>query len=276
LACYGEAEQAYRRAIKIDVSFAHPWNGLGNLLADHLARYDEAEQAYRRAIEIDPSYAYPWNGLGNLLMNHLARYDEAEQAYRRAIEIDPEYAYPWNGLGNLLADHLARYDDAEQAYRCAIEIDPKHPGSYNGLAWLLYQKDRDLPEALRLAEQAVALAPGNLHCIHTLATILCRLGDWPAAAPLIHRLIDEGTEGLLEEIWAGILILFQEAVRAGQAAAARDLLDATDAGERWRPLREALAAAAEGSVDYLRLVAPEVRRPAQAILDRLGGPASAP
>ncbi|WP_296926993.1 hypothetical protein [Thiohalocapsa sp.] len=73
---------------------------------------------------------------------------------------------------------------------------------------------------------------------------------------------------VLEETWGDLLLLFQEAVRAGQVAAARDLLDATEAGERWRPLREALAAAAEGSVDYLRLVAPEVRTPAQAIFAR--------
>ncbi|MFD2113854.1 tetratricopeptide repeat protein [Thiorhodococcus fuscus] len=272
LARYDEAEQAYRRAIEIAPDFAYPWNGLGNLLQDHLARHDEAEQAYRCAIEINPDFAYPWNGLGNLLQDHLARYDEAKQAYRRAIEIDPDDAAPWYGLGKLLTQHLARYNEAEQAFRRALEIDPDEPAFSNALAWFLYQQDRDLPEARRIAVRAVELAqehPAHLHCIHTLATILTRLGDWPAAAPLIRRLVDESSTAFIEEIWDDVLTLFQETVQADQAAAARDLLDATEAGERWRPLREALAAAAEGSADYLRLVAPEVRTPARAIFERL-------
>ncbi|MBK1647696.1 ATP-binding protein [Rhabdochromatium marinum] len=271
LARYDEAEQAYRHAIEIDPDFALPWNGLGNLLMQHLARYDEAEQAFRRAIEIDPDFALPWNGLGNLLTQHLARYDKAEQAFRCAIKIDPNDAIPWYGLGNLLQDHLARYDEAEQAFRRAIEINPDDPLYSNNLAWFLYKQDRDLPEARRLAQQAVELASENFYYAHTLATVLVRLGDWPAAAALIRRLVDEGGTAFTEETWDDVLALFQEAVRADQAAAARDLLDATKAGERWRPLREALAAAAEGSADYLRLVAPEVRTPAKAIFEFLTG-----
>jgi len=235
------------------------WQQLSQIL-------DEEVKKYRALFRIDPTSLYQAVGDGDM-----AAWDDLDGAAAAVERL---------GKTEVLAIALVAYavmhpDEAEQAYRRAIEIDPKHPGSYNGLAWLLYQQDRDLPEARRLGEQAVALAPGKLHCIHTLATILCRLGDLPAAAPLIHRLIDEGSEEFLEETWGDILLLFHEAVRAGQAAAARDLLDATDAGERWRPLREALAAAAEGSADYLRLVAPEVRTPAQAIFDRLDGAASA-
>jgi len=187
----------------------------------------------------------------------------------RAIGTDSGDAPSWSELDVPRADPLARYDEAEQAYRRAIEIDPDDPRAYNNLAWLLYQQDRDLAEARRLAEQGTALAPENPFYMHTLTTILVRLGDWPAAIPLIQRLIDKGGEQFLADTWSDLLLLFREAARNGQAAAARDLLDATDVGERWRPLREALAAAAEGSADYLRLVAPEVRAPARAIFDQI-------
>ena len=276
LARYAEAEQAYRRAIEIDSNDAVPWYNLGNLLQDHLARYAEAEQAYRRAIEIDPNFAYPWKGLGNLLQVHLSRYAGAEQAYRRAIEIDPNYASPWYNLGHLLDDHLARYAEAEQAYRRAIEIDPESADDLNALAWSLYRRDRNLDEAQSLAEQALGIAPSDQDIVHTLASLRVRQGDWPSAATLIRRLIDEADAAWLEASWDEILGLFHEAVLNGKAAEARDLLDADDAGERWRPLREALAAAAEGSADYLRQVAPEVAGAAREIHARLTAPRLAP
>jgi hypothetical protein len=60
------------------------------------------------------------------------------------------------------------------------------------------------------------------------------------------------------------------------------LLDETDYGERWRPLREALQAIAEDDSSYLLRVAPEIRRPAEEIVAmlapasvRLGSPSKA-
>ena len=66
-----------------------------------------------------------------------------------------------------------------------------------------------------------------------------------------------------------MLNLFKEAVQTNRAAEALRLLEETSYGERWRPLREALAAAAEGNSRYLNGVAPEVRQPALAILKEI-------
>ncbi|HZW48092.1 MAG TPA: hypothetical protein VFF61_11255, partial [Microvirga sp.] len=52
--------------------FAYGWTLLGSRLGD-LKRSTEAEEAYRRAIALDEGFAYPWNGLGNLLQDHLQR-----------------------------------------------------------------------------------------------------------------------------------------------------------------------------------------------------------
>ncbi len=146
---YEEAEAAYRKAIELDPKLAYPWNGLGNLLTDHLNRYEEAESAYREAIELDPKSAYPWYGLGFLFAKHLNRYEEAESAYRQAIELDPKLVPPWNGLGNLLKNHLNRYEEAESAYRKAIELDPKDADTWNGLGLLYRNLHRDCEEAFR-------------------------------------------------------------------------------------------------------------------------------
>ncbi len=300
---YKDAEKGYRQAIELDSNYVHPWNDLGNLLQDHLKRYDEAEQAYRRAIEIDPNYAHPWNNLGTLFQHKIKRYTEAEQAYRQAIALNPEVSGYWSNLGDLLKTNLHRHDEAEQAYYHAIEIDPTNANAlsglggllhllqrfeeaekafrrtieinpefaegYNGLAWFLYQTVNNLPEARRLAEKAVKLDPENLYYSHTLATILIKLGEWRQAEPHIRAFIEKGGDNFHEIIWKDILLLFREAVANKQAADALRILETTEAGERWRPLREALAAAAEGTPDYLRQVAPEVRKTALEIYRKL-------
>ena len=73
-------------------------------------------------------------------------------------------------------------------------------------------------------------------------------------------------------------MFFRDAVASGHAEDAVGLLDETDYGERWRPLREALQAIAEDDSSYLLRVAPEIRQPAEEIVatllpegSRLGG-----
>jgi tetratricopeptide (TPR) repeat protein len=260
-----EAENAYRKAIEIDPVDAYPWNGLGNLLKNHLGRFEEAEIAYRKAIEVDPKFAYPWYGLGNLLSVHLGRFEEAEDAYRKAIDIDPQYASPWIGLGNLLSVHLGRFEEAEAAYRKAIEIDPLDASPWNSLAWLFYKIGKADDEAEAAARRAVELE-ADPHHTHTLATILVHRGKWEEAVPQARHFLTEGTPEYHERFWPDILAFFREVVTAGKAKEAVQLLDELEISDRWRPLREALAAIAAGTPDYLHSVAPEIRQPAEELM----------
>ena len=79
----------------------------------------------------------------------------------------------------------------------------------------------------------------------------------------------EGTSPeYFEETWTDIVRFFGECVRAGRTVAAIELLDKTGFGERWLPLRAALAATIEGRESLLR-IAPELRAPADKIYDEL-------
>lgn len=69
--------------------------------------------------------------------------------------------------------------------------------------------------------------------------------------------------------WEEVLLFFHEAVRTGHAAEAGELLDETDLGERWLPLREALRILAAEDRSLLRKLAPEVREPVERLLERL-------
>ena len=85
-----------------------------------------AEAAYRQAIELDPTLAYSWNGLGNLLQDHLERYAEAETAYRKAIELDPTYVMPYSNLAEVLARNSRRLGDARAAAIKGLSSDPAY------------------------------------------------------------------------------------------------------------------------------------------------------
>ena len=67
----------------------------------------EADEAFRKAIAIDPSYALAHAGLGSLLMpkyiasgrkEHL---DEGVASLQRALELDPAYGEPYAYLAYL-------------------------------------------------------------------------------------------------------------------------------------------------------------------------------
>lgn len=209
--------------------------------------------------------------LGYLLQDHLQHYEEAETAYRKAIELNVSFAYPWNGLGNLLQYHLQRYEEAEIAFRKAISIQPNDANTYSTLAWMLYQQKKKLPEAVELAKRAVALDNSDLYALHTLISLLIINQRWREAIPLFKRLISEASIELSEERWPDIILLFQEIITINQAESALNCLDETSAGERWRPLREALVVIVSGNDRHLNSVATEIRDPAQKIVEQLRG-----
>ena len=269
LKLYTESEDAYRKAIELDPNFAHPWNGLGNLLKDQLKRYEEAESAYRKAIELDPNFAHPWNGLGSLLQYQLKKYEEAESAYRKAIELDPDNANIWNAFGNLLGYRLNQLDEAEEASQKAVKLDPDNARYLNSLAWKRYLLNKMLDEAEQHSRRSVELKPDSLMYVHTLACILVRRGKWDEAAVFARKFIVEGDDEYLEGYWPDIISFFHDAVATGHTNGAVALLDETEYGERWRPLREALKAIAEDDSTYLMRVAPEVRQPAEEIVAML-------
>jgi hypothetical protein len=63
---------------------------------------------------------------------------------------------------------------------------------------------------------------------------------------------------------------FCTVVAGGKAREAAELLDEMGLADSWQPLRAALEVAALGRSDYLRRLAPEVRQPAEEILQQLG------
>ncbi|MGH8574185.1 MAG: hypothetical protein ACREX8_16660, partial [Gammaproteobacteria bacterium] len=111
-----------------------------------------------------------------------------------------------------------------------------------------------------LVRRGLELLPDDAGLKATLAQGLALTGQWPEA----QTLLAETAPGAQWE--PSFISLFAAIVATDRVKEALAVLEQAGAHESWRPLYEALRAAAEGSAKYLRRVAPEVRVVADEIL----------
>jgi len=114
-------------------------------------------------------------------LDMLGRYPEALEEYERVIHHAPDW---WEAHANLGICH-ARNDrprEAEAALRRGLEYCPGSPEIRDELAAHLLAGDKDLKEALALAEEAVALGRDEVRHLYTLGEVRLALDDEVGAA----------------------------------------------------------------------------------------------
>ncbi|MFM7674737.1 MAG: tetratricopeptide repeat protein [Synechococcus sp.] len=116
-----EAEAAYRRALALRPSYAHPWANLSYVLRLQ-GRLAEAELTARRALVLQEGHAGALVNLGCAL-TELQCEQEAAECFRRALVLSPGHAEARHNLGSgQLLSLLSRADLAEEellARHCA-------------------------------------------------------------------------------------------------------------------------------------------------------------
>jgi tetratricopeptide (TPR) repeat protein len=90
---FGEAIQAYDKAIEINPQNSEAWNNKGTALGI-LGKYNEALLAFEKAITINSSYAEAWYNMG-VIFDLQGKYFSAIQAYSEATRINPKYQKAW-------------------------------------------------------------------------------------------------------------------------------------------------------------------------------------
>jgi predicted O-linked N-acetylglucosamine transferase (SPINDLY family) len=126
----GDAERAYRDALRLRPAYADALNNLGSLLKD-TGRVAEAEHALSDAVRLRPHFAEAHFNLGTLLVD-LRRYSEATEHLRSSLAADPKQADAQYWLGNAsmgLGDSRA----ACAAYEAAVHLDAGHAKARWGL-----------------------------------------------------------------------------------------------------------------------------------------------
>jgi tetratricopeptide (TPR) repeat protein len=167
-----DALQERRDALRVDSDLAASHVALA-LLAEQQRQYLQAIKHYGDAIRVQPGVVGPRSNLAGLL-ERLNRSDEAKALREQELPLllrdaglAPDNAALQYRVG--LACYLAgRLEEAESALNRAVELSPRNPDFVLFLA-LFYEKQQGWPEAVRFAEQLVAIQPENAMFVQTLA-----------------------------------------------------------------------------------------------------------
>ena len=87
----------------------------------------------------------------------------------------------------LTAEKINRLDLLEANLRELIVIKPDHAHAYNALGYSLADRNERLPEARKLIEKALELAPEDYYIMDSLGWVLYRMGDLKGAAQTLRR-----------------------------------------------------------------------------------------
>ncbi|HMA67839.1 MAG TPA: tetratricopeptide repeat protein, partial [Desulfosalsimonadaceae bacterium] len=160
-----QAEKAKQKAILLNLK--------GKLLL-RSERQEEAEQVLKAALMEFPDYLPAYYTLARLYLSN-NRAAEAIRQYRQAVDsgVREDIAHMMLGI---IYYAQKKPEQAQQQYRRAIENNPEFVPAVNNLAYLLAEEDKNLHEALRLAEKAKNLLPGNPLVQDTLGWVYVKLG----------------------------------------------------------------------------------------------------
>ena len=120
------------------------------------------------------------------LLREANRPAEAFDLLASALEANPkqpELLYDYA----LTAEKVNRIDLLESNLRTLIDLKPDHAHAHNALGYSLADRNERLPEARKLIERALELAPEDFYIMDSLGWVLYRLGDLNAAAQQLRR-----------------------------------------------------------------------------------------
>jgi len=95
----------------------------------------------------------------------------------------PELLYDYA----LTAEKLEKFDLLESNLRKLIQVRPEHAHAYNALGYSFADRNMRLPEARKLIERAIELAPEDFYIVDSLGWVQYREGDLKGAAATLRR-----------------------------------------------------------------------------------------
>ncbi|MFO0957205.1 MAG: family 16 glycoside hydrolase [Isosphaeraceae bacterium] len=194
---YAEAIPALREAIRREPRNAQAHQALINALRSD-NRVDAAIEAWQAFLEVSRTAQKYLSFASYLYQNGRKR--EAAEAAREAVRIQPTLHEGYSILGLALSNLKDRAGSID-AHRKGLMAEPNCANCRNNLAWTLAgepdpaRRQANLPEALRLAREAVQLKPNEWANQHTLGAVEYRSGNLDAAAAAMQKSMDSRQGG---------------------------------------------------------------------------------
>jgi TolB-like protein/Tfp pilus assembly protein PilF len=159
------AEDKFRKAVKLDPSYALAWAALSNAVTyewdwSTVASPDaivESHEAARRAIALEPELDEGYDALFNIQTSYDLDLASASATVRKELEVAPEAADTLANAG-FLALAYGNTDRSISLYKRSIALDPLNTDSRVLLAGSLEAADR-VPEAEAVLREALELNP---------------------------------------------------------------------------------------------------------------------
>jgi tetratricopeptide (TPR) repeat protein len=149
-------------------------------------KLDEARAFLQRVGSDNPGERVQLTVAEAQLLRDANRHKDAYELLGKALKEDPEqpellYDYA------LTAEKLEHYDVLESNLRKLIQVRPDHAHAYNALGYSFAERNLRLPEAKKLIEKALELAPEDYFIIDSMGWVLYRQGDLKGAAEQLRR-----------------------------------------------------------------------------------------
>ncbi|HEX2567813.1 MAG TPA: tetratricopeptide repeat protein [Burkholderiales bacterium] len=149
-------------------------------------KIDDARAFLRRAAAEHPDQEAQITVAEAQLLRDANRVRDAYDMLGQALKKDPEqpdllYDYA------LTAEKLQRYDVLENNLRKLMEVKPDHAHAYNALGYSFVERNTRLPEAKKLIQRALELAPEDSFIVDSMGWLLYREGNLKGAADELRR-----------------------------------------------------------------------------------------
>jgi len=156
---WGEAEQAFRRALELSPDEPLVLNNVGVALIQQ-GRIEDAESVLRQALSAEPDYAYAHYNLG-LIQKNRGDFEAAAKHFETVVAFDSEDLLTQYNLGIVLS-RIGRDEEAERAFRKALAANPVHVSTLYGLGRFLLQKGEQEEGAMLIGKSQEIRARSGL------------------------------------------------------------------------------------------------------------------
>lgn len=172
---YQDAISNYSRALELEPRNPAFLYNLGITLALN-GDPAEAQQAYRKAIRINPDYIDALVNLSNLLLEEDENLEEAIALCRKVVNLAPE----WHAAHFNLANALARQEDpahAERSYQRALSLAPNHLDTLKNYAVYL-SNQKQFKKAIATLRRTAILQPDSWEILNNLGIVYTEVEEF--------------------------------------------------------------------------------------------------